>query len=183
MGLRRTHQSVEEQPELSGGRYFEQETVKRTGQGPRRGSQRREVLDCDALLKEIDVVPICTPQHLHADETVRAANAGKHIPIEKPICTSPEELKAMCDAVRKNKNAPRYCFTSSSLRLSYRAMLIPQLPTTSVVNPSCIFEYENGFASSVKSECACLSMDPEIQFSKASILRPGGSADLRSYQP
>jgi len=59
--------------------------------------------DYDALLKEVDVVSICTPQHLHADETVRAANAGKHILIEKPICTSLEELKAMRDAVRKNK--------------------------------------------------------------------------------
>ena len=59
--------------------------------------------DYDALLKEVDVVSICTPQNLHADETVRAANAGKHILVEKPICTSLDELKAMRDAVRKNK--------------------------------------------------------------------------------
>src|SRR3989304_1818838 len=59
--------------------------------------------DYDALLKEVDVVSICTPQNLHADETVRAANAGKHILVEKPICTSLEELTAMRDAVRKNK--------------------------------------------------------------------------------
>jgi len=59
--------------------------------------------DYDALLKEVDVVSICTPQYLHADETVRAANAGKHVLCEKPIATSLEELKAMRDAVRKNK--------------------------------------------------------------------------------
>jgi predicted dehydrogenase len=59
--------------------------------------------DYDALLKEVDVVSICSPQELHADETVRAANAGKHILIEKPICISLEELKPMRDAVRKNK--------------------------------------------------------------------------------
>ena len=59
--------------------------------------------DYDALLKEVDVVSICTPQELHADETVRAANAGKHILIEKPICISLDELKPMRDAVRKNK--------------------------------------------------------------------------------
>jgi predicted dehydrogenase len=59
--------------------------------------------DYDALLKEVDMVSICTPQYLHADETVRAANAGKHVLCEKPIATSLEELKAMRDAVRKNK--------------------------------------------------------------------------------
>jgi len=59
--------------------------------------------DYDALLKEVDVVSICSPQELHADETVRAANAGKHILIEKPICINLEELKPMRDAVRKNK--------------------------------------------------------------------------------
>jgi len=49
----------------------------------------------------IDIVSICTPQHLHPECAVRAAEAGKHLAIEKPIANSLEELQAMREAVRK----------------------------------------------------------------------------------
>jgi len=50
---------------------------------------------------DIDIVSICTPQHLHSEETVKAAEAKKHILIEKPAATSLEGLKEMRDAVRR----------------------------------------------------------------------------------
>jgi predicted dehydrogenase len=50
---------------------------------------------------DVDIVSLCTPQHLHSKETVLAAKAGKHILIEKAICNTLNELKAMRDAVRK----------------------------------------------------------------------------------
>lgn len=49
----------------------------------------------------IDIVSVCTPQHLHAENTIAAAQAGKHIVIEKPIANSLVEMRAMRDAVRK----------------------------------------------------------------------------------
>jgi len=49
----------------------------------------------------VDIVSICTPQHLHAENTIQAAEAGKHIVIEKPIAVSLDEMKAMRAAVRK----------------------------------------------------------------------------------
>jgi len=49
----------------------------------------------------VDIVSVCTPQHLHAENTIAAANARKHIVIEKPIANSPAEMRAMRDAVRK----------------------------------------------------------------------------------
>ncbi|MEM2861707.1 MAG: Gfo/Idh/MocA family oxidoreductase, partial [Nitrososphaerota archaeon] len=52
---------------------------------------------------DVDIVSICTPQHLHAQNTIDAAKAGKHMLIEKPIANSVEEMKAMRDAVRKAK--------------------------------------------------------------------------------
>ncbi len=57
--------------------------------------------DFDALLQDdrVDIVSICTPNYLHASETIRAAKAGKHIFIEKPIATTPEDIGAMCAAV------------------------------------------------------------------------------------
>ncbi len=60
--------------------------------------------DFDQALKHdgVDIVSICTPQHLHADNTIQAAEAGKHIVIEKPVANSLAELRAMRDAVRKS---------------------------------------------------------------------------------
>lgn len=57
----------------------------------------------DRLLDDpdVDIVSICTPQHLHSEEVVKAAEAKKHIVIEKPVAISLEGLKAMRDAVRK----------------------------------------------------------------------------------
>lgn len=49
----------------------------------------------------VDIVSVCTPQHIHAENTIAAAQAGKHIVIEKPIANSPAEMRAMLDAVRK----------------------------------------------------------------------------------
>jgi predicted dehydrogenase len=48
----------------------------------------------------VDIVSICTPQHLHAENTIAAAQAGKHLVIEKPVANTLEELRAMRDAVR-----------------------------------------------------------------------------------
>ena len=50
---------------------------------------------------EVDIVSICTPQHHHPENTIAAAEAGKHIVIEKPIANSLEEMQGMRDAVRK----------------------------------------------------------------------------------
>lgn len=49
----------------------------------------------------VDIVSVCTPQHLHAENTIAAAQAGKHIVIEKAIANSVEETRAMCAAVEE----------------------------------------------------------------------------------
>ena len=41
------------------------------------------------LATDVDAVDICLPHHLHADAAVAAAQAGKHILCEKPLCTTP----------------------------------------------------------------------------------------------
>jgi len=49
----------------------------------------------------VDIVCVCTPQHLHCENTLAAAAAVKHMVIEKPIANSPAEMRAMLDAVKK----------------------------------------------------------------------------------
>ena len=51
--------------------------------------------------EDIDIVSICTINFLHAEQAVMAAEAGKHMLIEKPICCSIDELKAIKKAVKK----------------------------------------------------------------------------------
>lgn len=59
--------------------------------------------DVAALLadKAVDVVCICTPSGYHADVVKQAAEAGKHIVVEKPMAITTEQLDAIvrcCEA-------------------------------------------------------------------------------------
>jgi predicted dehydrogenase len=49
----------------------------------------------------VDIVSICTPQHVHCDNVILAAAAGKHLVIEKPLGNSMDELLRMQQAVRE----------------------------------------------------------------------------------
>ncbi|MCF6285802.1 MAG: Gfo/Idh/MocA family oxidoreductase, partial [Candidatus Hydrogenedentes bacterium] len=49
----------------------------------------------------VDIVSVCTPQHLHPENTIAAAKAGKHIVIEKPAAMTLEDARAMHDAVKE----------------------------------------------------------------------------------
>jgi predicted dehydrogenase len=49
--------------------------------------------------EELDAVDICLPHHLHKDAIVAAAEAGKHILCEKPLCLSAGEAAAVRTAV------------------------------------------------------------------------------------
>lgn len=50
--------------------------------------------------KAVDIVGIFTPHHLHAPAAVAAANAGKHLIVEKPLCLSLDELRDMRAAAK-----------------------------------------------------------------------------------
>jgi predicted dehydrogenase len=59
--------------------------------------------DLDALLADddIDAVEILTPTHMHRDHVVAAAEAGKHISVQKPIANSVAEAREMIAAAEK----------------------------------------------------------------------------------
>lgn len=50
--------------------------------------------------EDVDAVDLCLPHLLHADLTVQAAQAGKHILCEKPLALSVEDIERMEDAAR-----------------------------------------------------------------------------------
>lgn len=49
---------------------------------------------------KVQIVSVATPNHLHAEQTIQAAGAGKHILIEKPPALNWEDLQRMQQAVR-----------------------------------------------------------------------------------
>jgi len=52
---------------------------------------------------EIDAVSIVTPDFMHCEFVVAAAQAGKHILVEKPLATTLSDAKAMAGAVKKRR--------------------------------------------------------------------------------
>ena len=59
---------------------------------------------------EIDIIDICTPNPCHAEQAIAAAQAGKHLIIEKPIAISFEDVKAVRKAIQKAKVKTCVCF-------------------------------------------------------------------------
>ena len=81
---------------------------------------------CTALepllaLDEVDMVVVGAPNHLHCDIALQAAQAGKHVVMEKPLCLSLAEADRMIAACRqagvKLMYAEELCFTPKYVRL------------------------------------------------------------------
>lgn len=69
------------------------------------GFPQKNVLGYEALARladcpDIDVVYVVTPNALHAEQSIAAARAGKHVITEKPMATSVADCDAMIAACR-----------------------------------------------------------------------------------
>lgn len=74
--------------------------VQEAGQpAPQAVQDLRRVLDDRA----VQAVWIATPDHWHAPAAILAADAGKHVYVEKPCCHNLREGRLMVDAARRNK--------------------------------------------------------------------------------
>lgn len=70
-----------------------------SGQTPRIAKDMREVFDD----KAVQAVLMATPDHWHAPGAIYAANAGKHVYVEKPCSHNLREGRLMIEAAAKNK--------------------------------------------------------------------------------
>jgi predicted dehydrogenase len=67
--------------------------------------------EVDDLLDAVDAVVFAVPPQVQADIAVRAAEAGKHLLLEKPVATSLEEADRLVDAVSRNDVSTVVFFT------------------------------------------------------------------------
>ncbi|MFI3284372.1 MAG: Gfo/Idh/MocA family oxidoreductase [Erysipelotrichaceae bacterium] len=77
----------------------------------------------EQMLKDdrVDLVYLCTPNHLHYQQIVDCFNHGKHVLCEKPMVSSSKEIKALF-ALAKSHNcflmeAEKTLFTPANLKL------------------------------------------------------------------
>ncbi len=55
---------------------------------------------------DVDVVSICTPNHLHAELAAAALEAGKHVVCEKPLATSVDDAQRLVAAATPSSAVP-----------------------------------------------------------------------------
>jgi predicted dehydrogenase len=67
---------------------------------PKRSRLTYETMDRLADDRDVDIVYVVTPNALHAEHTIKAARAGKHVFCEKPMEISVERCQQMIDACR-----------------------------------------------------------------------------------
>jgi len=68
--------------------------------------------DVDALLADVDAVAVALPPAVQADLAVRAARAGCHLLLDKPLATTVGQGRAVVEAVREAGVASVVFFTS-----------------------------------------------------------------------
>lgn len=94
----------------------------------------------------VDIVSVCTPQHIHAENVVMAANAGKHIVIEKPIANTLKEMQDMKQAVDKAnvKTVVSFVMRWNPLLITLKSMIVDGM----LGNIFCVeTDYQSNIAS------------------------------------
>jgi len=102
-------------------RQFDDEELSR-----RHGTPLKAYRDYDEMLKDssIQIIDICTPHPFHAEQAIAAAEAGKHLIIEKPIAISYRDAVAMRKAINKSGVKTCVCF---EVRFSRQGILTRSL--------------------------------------------------------
>jgi len=89
---------------------------------PEKNIYNYENYDQMASNPDIDAVYIALPNSMHAEYTIRAAKAGKHVLCEKPMCTSVADAEAMVKACREAKRRLMVAYRLHFERYNLEAM-------------------------------------------------------------
>jgi predicted dehydrogenase len=117
---------------------------------------------------DVDIVYVCLPNSMHAEYTIRAAKAGKHVMCEKPMAVSVAECEAMIAAC---KAADR------QLMIGYRCHFEP-------TNLEAMRLARTGAAGKiryVRSEHGFVQRDPSVWRLKRALSGGGSLMDMGIY--
>lgn len=87
----------------------------------------------------IDVVYLCTPNRLHADQAEAALAAGKHVFCEKPLCTTLADCRRLIDAVDRSG---RQFMVGHSGRFQPIHLALKQMVEDGLLGDPCFCEAE-----------------------------------------
>src|SRR5258705_10809505 len=90
------------------------------------GIKKYRSLDDLVADKDIDMVDVCNPTHLHPECAIKALQAGKHVLVEKAIALETKDADAMLDAAKKAKRLlmvahvlpffPEFAYAATAIR-------------------------------------------------------------------
>ena len=116
---------------------------------------------------DIDVVYIVLPNGMHAEYTIRAANAGKHVLCEKPMANTVEECQAMIDACNANQR---------KLLIAYRMHYEPM--TAKAIE---LAQNEIGTIKQITAQCGFHMGDPNQWRCNKKLAGGGSLRDIGIY--
>ena len=117
---------------------------------------------------EVDVVYVVLPNSMHAEYTIRAARAGKHVLCEKPMATSVDDCRRMIDACKQ---------AGKKLQIGYRLHYEPN--TLALID--AVRKNECGGLKSVLAEAGFNIGDPAQWRLKKSLSGGGCLMDIGIY--
>jgi predicted dehydrogenase len=73
----------------------------------------------------VDVVDVTSPSHVHAEQGIAAAEAGKHVLVEKPIALSMEDNRRLRDAVAQAgvKSLASFCLRWNPAAVTIKSLV------------------------------------------------------------
>jgi predicted dehydrogenase len=109
---------------------------------PARGIYDYQNFDSIRDNPDVDIVYVVLPNSMHAEYTIRAARAGKHVVCEKPMANTVEECEQMIAACRQ---------AGRKLMIGYRSRFEPhnieaiRIARTQELGPSRVVVADHGF--------------------------------------
>ncbi|WP_179006543.1 Gfo/Idh/MocA family protein [Winogradskyella forsetii] len=116
---------------------------------------------------DIDIIYVVLPNSMHAEFTIRAANAGKHVICEKPMATSVEDCKKMIAACKK---------ANKMLSIGYRLHFDPYHDKIMRIGQNKVYG-----PMDVEAEFSFMLKDPNSWRTKKSLAGGGPLMDLGIY--
>ena len=91
-----------ENPDVKLAAFFSPNRARAQEQADKYGGKVYDTAEALLADPEIDAVSICAANYAHAELSIKALNAGKHVLCEKPMATTLEDCEAMVECAKKN---------------------------------------------------------------------------------